>query len=583
MDVALIPLYVYITLAVHANSQLAVPQYKTDGTQISGNWRFTSFFNNVETEFLLLFTWYLAAAMAGTHLIATGFDLYLVVIFRKIAKLPPDMNPLEDNLTSRQGKHKYKNSEATLAEFNPHLSEAEKKRLAHLSGSTLGGSRTSMAKESFIEDRQVPFNHSRTGSKTNLAFSPHNPESARWSKHMYDGQQELYREAIASPTRSRYQVRPDGKLEVRARRGSRSPSKRTDSAVVMGQTGDIADSRHSYAASATTPPKRDSSGRIEEFERPKSASHSPDRFDSPRPASYHHRRRSSQGIASPSAANLTPENVKVEQKQQLLHDNWYVLEDDVDEDEAPPPPPPAKSSARNSYIIGKNGYTPIQSQHDHGRHDSYLEPTTGQQQEYQDTFVLPRQQAQVQPMPLAMHPPTPPIPTGPEDHAGNRNDSGVNRSLTAASAATNSSSVYSESSPSLKSHHVNNPNGTPKGKYYGDLASATRGIREQNTSPAPHFSFTNDRQGGLGDLGGFGNLYGYGLPPSPQPPRTPSPEKSSRVISRSGADIADESVLFLPQDQGRGSGKGGSYGMRSRREVSGKVAEEGRGSWGRRG
>jgi hypothetical protein len=41
-------------------------------------------------------------------------SIYLAVIFRKIARLPPDMNPLEDNLTSR---HKKKNSSiSTISE-----------------------------------------------------------------------------------------------------------------------------------------------------------------------------------------------------------------------------------------------------------------------------------------------------------------------------------------------------------------------------------------------------------------------------------------------------------------------------------
>ncbi|KAH9808621.1 hypothetical protein Tdes44962_MAKER06277, partial [Teratosphaeria destructans] len=287
MDVALIPLYAYITLAVNSNRQLPVPQYKADGDELDGDWRFTSFFTSqAGTDLLLEITTFAAAVMAGLHLLTTGLDLYLAIVFRKIAGLPPDMNPLEDNLTSRHGsKHKYKSSEASV--INEQLSDAEKKRLAHISGSTLNGSRVSMAqRESFMDDiPQIPFGHSRSGSKTSLAFSPHNPDSARWSRHQYDGQQDVYRDAATNPN-SRYIVRPDGILDVRPRgeRG-RTPTTRTS---VMTDTSNPS----TQTPTPTTPTKQppttlvmDATG-SPEFERPRSAHDSLDRFDGPRPASY---------------------------------------------------------------------------------------------------------------------------------------------------------------------------------------------------------------------------------------------------------------------------------------------------------
>ena len=106
------------------------------------------------------------------------------------------------------------------------------------------------------------------------------------------------------------------------------------------------------------------------------------------------------------------------------------------------------------------------------------------------------------------------------------------------------------------------------------------GSRNSN-SPLPPLPGAN-AVAGLNTLYGNSNGYGnnlYGLPPSPRQSRTPSPEKQSRVISRSGADIADESVLYLHPEENRSA-----FSMRSRRDVSGKVAEEGRGGgiWNRR-
>jgi hypothetical protein len=49
---------------------------------------------------------YLGAVGSGLYLISFGISIYLAVTFRKITNLPPDMNPLEDNLTSRHKRNK---------------------------------------------------------------------------------------------------------------------------------------------------------------------------------------------------------------------------------------------------------------------------------------------------------------------------------------------------------------------------------------------------------------------------------------------------------------------------------------------
>jgi hypothetical protein len=517
MDTALVPLYVYIVLLIKSNATLPTPQYQASGDMVPGSWQFTSVFSvKVSMDLILEIIWIAAIAIAGLHLACCGMDLYLIIIFRKIAKLPPDMNPLEDNLTARKRSgHKHKNSEMTI---NTNLSGddmtlAERKKLAHMSGSTL-----SVDNKSFDDNRSVPFGHSRNGSKASLAFSPHNPESARWSRHQFDGQQDLYREAVSPARRSRYEIRPDGKLEVRSRRGSQSPSKSNRSSRIEIQELDIS---HANLSSSDLP--------ASEYGRA---------ISPPLP------------VRSPAVPN--PAGDKNDsgngEKKGLLNDNWYVL--DAEDDEDPVPAPTSKISLSRS-----NGYAPVRD-----RHDSF-EPAT------------------LVPKPLGMHPPTPPNDNEfPDpDHTG---DGGIERNLT---NKTNASSVYSESAPSLKSSK--GPNGTPKGKYYGDLAAATRGIRSgsptHSNSPLPPLPGAN-AVAGLNTLYGNSNGYGnnlYGLPPSPRQSRTPSPEKQSRVISRSGADIADESVLYLHPEENRSA-----FSMRSRRDVSGKVAEEGRGGgiWNRR-
>jgi hypothetical protein len=49
---------------------------------------------------------YCAAVGSGLFLISFGISAYLAITFRKITNLPPDMNPLEDHLTSRHKRNK---------------------------------------------------------------------------------------------------------------------------------------------------------------------------------------------------------------------------------------------------------------------------------------------------------------------------------------------------------------------------------------------------------------------------------------------------------------------------------------------
>lgn len=96
----------------------------------------------------------LATVGAGLHLTSLVISLYLAVTFRKITKLPPDMNPLEDNLTSR---HKRSKSSISLAT----TSTASTKRLS----TPLEAKRSSGAPyEDLSRPPTIPFFHTRTQS-----------------------------------------------------------------------------------------------------------------------------------------------------------------------------------------------------------------------------------------------------------------------------------------------------------------------------------------------------------------------------------------------------------------------------------
>ncbi|CAI7632411.1 unnamed protein product [Penicillium palitans] len=133
LDFGLIPFYVFTAFMAY-------------GEWNSNAYHWGTLFNNSDlTVKLSEATFILAIANGGLHLISLAISVFLAVTFRKISRLPPDMNPLEDNLTARPRK--------THRE-----TQMEEK---HLSQSTL---------DSTFEDpligspRSVPFMHTRERS-----------------------------------------------------------------------------------------------------------------------------------------------------------------------------------------------------------------------------------------------------------------------------------------------------------------------------------------------------------------------------------------------------------------------------------
>ncbi|QYS94051.1 hypothetical protein H0G86_001404 [Trichoderma simmonsii] len=66
---------------------------------------------------------YTAVGAGGTHVLTLSSSAWLGWLFRKISLMPPDMNPLEDNLTARPAHKRNKSSLSTNTSYAP---EAEK-------------------------------------------------------------------------------------------------------------------------------------------------------------------------------------------------------------------------------------------------------------------------------------------------------------------------------------------------------------------------------------------------------------------------------------------------------------------------
>ena len=127
-------------------AMMAQNQYYQN-SDTDGHW--TSLFGTeVQTYKLLWATYLISVSDGGIHLVSLCLSIYLALIFRKISKLPPDMNPLEDNLTSRHKRNKSSLSTAPTEATT---------RDSHLSTPLMDAPRI------------VPFVHTRNESSTSLS------------------------------------------------------------------------------------------------------------------------------------------------------------------------------------------------------------------------------------------------------------------------------------------------------------------------------------------------------------------------------------------------------------------------------
>jgi hypothetical protein len=150
-DVSIVPFYAF--------SALIATTKQSGWSTLLPDQALTSIFSEV--------VFYLAAVGGGLHLISLGISLYLAVTFRKITKLPPDMNPLEDNLTSRHKRNKSSISTATNASEKRISSPLESKRSS------------GAAYEDLSRPPTIPFLHTRTLSTDSFSTYRSTPPPTR--------------------------------------------------------------------------------------------------------------------------------------------------------------------------------------------------------------------------------------------------------------------------------------------------------------------------------------------------------------------------------------------------------------------
>jgi hypothetical protein len=112
-------------------------------------WKTTDMANTDIMKYMVPSVYWGLIGAGGLHVLSLAVSLFLGVMFRRISTMPPDMNPLEPNLTSRMHKRN-KSSLATISTY----SDGEK--------------RDSQLYDEHSRPPSVPFMHTRQGSESSL-------------------------------------------------------------------------------------------------------------------------------------------------------------------------------------------------------------------------------------------------------------------------------------------------------------------------------------------------------------------------------------------------------------------------------
>jgi F0F1-type ATP synthase assembly protein I len=110
-DSVFLPFHVFVALTSRTQWQRPREQLEWRSVFATGE----SAADRAANAKLVLALFLLGVANGALHLLSLLLSLYLAIVFRAIARLPPDMNPLEDNLTSRHKRAKPSAADAASA------------------------------------------------------------------------------------------------------------------------------------------------------------------------------------------------------------------------------------------------------------------------------------------------------------------------------------------------------------------------------------------------------------------------------------------------------------------------------------
>jgi hypothetical protein len=523
LDAGLIPFYVFTAFMAHG-------EYTTDVYK----WG-TLFDNDAVTVQVAEATFICALANGGLHLVSLGLSIFLAVMFRKISHLPPDMNPLEDNLTARPRKSR------------KDIDVDEK----HLSSSTL---HSSFEDPLIGPPRSMPFMHTRGQSLAN--------DSNRGSVDMMN----VKRQSVVSVPSHRLSHLEPSSPEMLFQHPASQPYDMTSEASAPGyrnvpaRSPEVVDSAtHTHLASLTADrldsvsplsgnwvayPDRDPS--------PVSEANNENEANVRQSSSAYSRRTisttTSQGGSGfrdwfaygqkpASIGSVIPEDTRGEYASLAMHEHYGNDEEKPEQD------------------LGDRRFNifPDPEEHDHDHDD-------------ERSHGLPFN-------PLMLNPPTPqPILTGKPEDTDPVRRSVLGDNLNVSNQQAQVVGTYeSPDSPSSKTRYYGNleEEGKPgldtsrHASGQDDLTrKPTKLSKKRNKKMSAYQSLKKDDSGDEGYSKSRSATEG---------------DRKGRVVSNSGADTAR---LGLVSGVGASLSSYGSYiaglGVGRRRDVSGKVAEEGR-------
>ncbi|KAK8187832.1 uncharacterized protein BKA78DRAFT_373183 [Phyllosticta capitalensis] len=548
-DVALIPFYVFTAMMAKSNL--------SEAPGAEGRWR-TFFKSESATNSIFSATWLTGVTIGALHLISVFLDLYLLIIFRKIAHMPPDMNPLEDD-TSEELRKKHTMS-SSMSEFT-----ASDKRFSDLTGSTVNlpnPSRASLLEDPPLPDlRTMPFAQTRKDGQ--VSYSPHTPRSARESRASL----QIYTQPYSAHSSC---------AELHSRDGSHSPAKSTAPSV--------------FSQGSESPTKTVASSVY-------SVSTGGGKYSAP--------------CSPPRSSHQT-------KRKSLQNDNWFVMADPAEPHESQP------LNRRYSFDAEDDKAIPLQPYRDNA-HAGLKFSFNLDSSPLTDSPASGRNDvspAHLRPSPLRMNPPSPgiksaspppPMPFSRTSTISSDRSSNIGRALTTASTVTRTTADWSTTDWTKQPAGGSSNMKPKKGRYYGDLRSATAAVTGKDSpyythsrspaSSAPHStgpspaatpspSSAKKKAAAAGRYKGtattaatpaFATATATATPTNPKPKAQKqlgiSPQRAGyarveagpRVVSRSGVDLQ----LFSSY-----ADENGDLGLGRNRHVSGKMAEEGRGGGG---
>jgi hypothetical protein len=511
LDSGLIPFFVF-------SAWLANADY-TNNT-----YKWSTLFNDDGITYKIIYAFFvlscIEAGLMGASLI---LDIYLGTKFRQIARLPPDMNPLEPNLTSR---HKRNKSEGVTAK--------------NMQSSALAAQKDSQA----AGFKRVPFIHTRTDSADSVTL--YGSESARTSRVDFRKELDDYGKDPWKWSRASSPERPGSAL-------SPSPNARTAGAGL--------DFR----------PER-SSGLAKETSRPSSWLSYLDYEGVPSPLSYEANKELDHDVRpiSPLSMHSPAREEPSFDRTQAERENWYQGSPPRHGQMLPPPAP-----ANGSQIFTQHANASRASLHH-----------TGGLQVVPAPELQPKKRSRE---PLAMNPPSPIRAQYIDENAYTATPTNVRASEDDMNrVALHDLDGNGQARPSMGSRPSSFVGSGGKARFYGDLRSSiesmashtdkkdanqisinevedmyarTKTLQSESDYSANFEVYESDSDDGQQLRANIGSVQKH-------PPRQESQWNGVRQTSNSTGYDLNSGYAGLDSEFGRGMGR--------RREVSGKVAEEGR-------